>query len=293
MKDPNSGRKPRGLFVLGAPRSGTTLVGNFLGSAVETLNLAEYGGFHLAYNIARSGLGAMPGPYREAYLADLRTHAAWFAEGLAEAQGKEWYCDSTPWNLAAMHAIAADLPDALFVVMLRHYAGCIQSLRRSAASGFGWAGRDWAESAEVWAHSYRSAIDLPADRTLVVSYDALAAYPESTIDLLCSAINGLGYGTTDLDLGELVVSHAPPSSGSRPTIGVRENESVRLQPIPSFATEHWSGDIHRMVWPVVKDVHKSLLERYPSVYFSPPPPRQSWVHHDVEGLVPAEVGDNW
>ena len=293
MADPNVGGKARGIFVLGAPRSGTSLVGNYLGSGEQVLNLAEYGGFHLAYNIARSTLGAIPGPFREAYLKDLRVHAAWFAEESAAAQGAAWYCDSTPWNLAALSDIAADLPDALFIVMLRHYAGCIQSLRRSFSSGFGWAGRDWAGSAEVWAAAYRSLPELPADRTVVVSYDAVASAPESTMAALCSTVAAMGYPASAVDARELAVSHAPPTSGDRPTIGVVEDGAVRLRPIAAFAPEHWSGDIHRMVWPIVQEVHMGLRERFPSVYLCPPPPRRLWVHHDIEGLVVAELGDNW
>jgi hypothetical protein len=287
------GPKPRGLFVVGAPRSGTTLVGNYLGSSPETLHLGEYGGFHLAYNIAPASLGAMPGTFRDAYLEDLRTHAAWFAEGLATADGDRWYCDATPFNLAAMGRIAADLPDALFVVMLRHYAGCIQSLRRSYDSGFTWAGRTWADSAEVWAASYRSVFDLPPERTVLVSYEAVTAQPEPTLEALRGTLGTLGYPTGALDLDELAVSHAPPRSGPRPTIGVVEDGEVRLHPIPSFDPGRWSGDIHRMVWPVVQDVHRKLREAFPSVYAAPPPPRRLWVHHDIEGLVDSDLGDTW
>jgi hypothetical protein len=284
---------PRALFVAGAPRSGTTLVGNYLGSSPATLNLREYGGFHLAYNIAPSALGAMPGTFRDAYLEDLRTHAAWFAEGLATTRGNSWYCDATPFNLTALNRIAADLPDALFVVMLRHYSGCIQSLRRSYDSGFGWAGRNWAESAEVWATSYRSAFELPGQRTVLVSYEAVAAEPEETLGALCDTLVSLGYPARQLDLGELAVSHAPPSTGPRSTVGVVEDGEVRLRPIPSFDPDRWSGDIHRMVWPVVKDVHRGLIERYPTIYRCPPPPLRLTVHHDIAGLIDADLGEEW
>jgi hypothetical protein len=287
------GPRPRGLFVVGAPRSGTTLIGNYLGSSPEALNLGEFGGFHLAYNIAPSALGAMPGTFRDAYLDDLRTHAAWFAEGLAATEGRGWYCDATPFNLAAMGRIAADLPDAVFVVMLRHYAGCIQSLRRSFDSGFAWAGRTWADSAEVWAASYRSAFELPPGRTVLVSYEAVTGRPRQTLEGLRTTLASMGYPTDALDLGELAVSHAPPSTGPRATIGIVEDGEVQLRPIPCFDPGRWSGDIHRQVWPVVQDVHRRLLEQYPTVYGSPAAPRRLWVHHDIQGLVEADLGDEW
>jgi hypothetical protein len=41
-EDPaSSARAARGLYVLGAPRSGTTLVGNYLASSPSVLNLGE------------------------------------------------------------------------------------------------------------------------------------------------------------------------------------------------------------------------------------------------------------
>jgi hypothetical protein len=291
--DAGAGPSPRALFVLGAPRSGTTLVGNYLASNPSVLNLGEYGAFHLAHNIAPTALGAIPGSYREPYLRDLAVHAQWFAEGLATAQHYAWYCDSTPWNLLAADRIAADMPDSLFVLMLRHYSGTAQSLRRSFASGFGWAGASWAESAEVWASSYRHIGRLPVERTLVVSYEALCADPQSTLELLSNRLQSQGYPATALDRGQLALSHAPPATGSRPTIGVVVGEEVELRPIRSFEPEHWSGDIHRKVWPVVSEVHRDLLTRFPSGYLCPDPPARAWVHHDVEGLIVADLDGNW
>ena len=283
----------RALFVLGAPRSGTTLVGSYLASGPSVLNLGEYGGFHLAHNLAPAALGAMPGSFRDPYLRDLVTHAQWFAEGLAAAHGKSWYCDTTPWNILAAERIAADMPDALFVLMLRHYSGTVQSLRRSFESGFGWAGATWGDSAEVWATAYRSAGGLPSGRTLAVSYEGLSADPGTTLDLILQWLGDSGYPASGLDLDQLAISHAPPATGPRPTVAVRVGDAVELRPISSFDPDHWSGDIHRMVWPVVRDVHHGLSARFPSAYLSPAPPPRMWIHHDVHGLIPADLSENW
>ena len=283
----------RALFVLGAPRSGTTLIGNYLASHPSVLNLGEYGGFHLAHNVAPSVLGAIPGSYRDPYLRDLVTHAQWFAEGLAAAHGNSWYCDSTPWNILAADRIAADIPDALFVLMLRHYSGTIQSLRRSFESGFGWAGATWTDSAEVWAGAYQTAAALPVERTLAVSYERLCADPSATLDLIGQWMDQHGFPTDGLDIGQLAISHAPPASGPRPTVAVLVGDTVELRPIASYDPLSWSGDIHRMVWPVVVDVHRRLSAQFPSAYVWPPPPARLWIHHDVHGLVPAELDGNW
>src|SRR5258708_24724838 len=129
---------PRALFVLGVPRSGTTLIGNYLGSAPGVLNLAEYGGFYVAHSVAPAVIDRIPGYHHAEYLAEIGAHARSFAERLARQGGHGWYLDHTPWNLEVAAHLAADPADGLFVLMLRHYAGTILSLRR-----FPWGGGSW------------------------------------------------------------------------------------------------------------------------------------------------------
>jgi Sulfotransferase family len=279
---------PRALFVLGSPRSGTTLIGSYLASGQEVLDLGEYGGFHLAHNIAPATLGAIPGNYREQYLGDLVDHARRFAEDLAGSQGRKWYCDTTPWNLLVADRLAVELPDALFVLMLRHYSGAVQSLRRSFESGFAWAGQTWAESARIWAHVYASVERVPADRTVAVSYEALTDDPETVLGLLRAWLDEHGFPVDDLDASELAVSHAPPSSGPRPTIATRGVDGVELRSISSFDPDQWSDEIHRTVWPFVESVHRDLAARFPSVYVWPMPP--AWLSLDVELGQPERLG---
>jgi Sulfotransferase family len=284
----------RALFVLGSPRSGTTVTGSYLASGARVLNLGEYGGFHLAHHVAPTTLGAMPGFYRDPYLRDLVDHARTFAEELAIAEGREWYCDTTPWNLLVADRIAAELPDALFVLMLRHYSGAVQSLRRSFDSGFAWAGATVADSARIWSLFYGSVERVPADRTVAVSYDALADDPESVLALLGSWLAEQGFPVGDLDPTELAVSHAPPAGGPRPTIGTRSERGIELRPINSFDPELWSSDIHRMVWPVVEGVHRDLTARFPTVYVWPmPPPSLISIGHPDAGPVPTAADLAW
>jgi len=278
--------------VLGAPRSGTTVLGSYLASGASCLDLGEFGAFHAAYNIVPGALGAMPGPFRDAYMADLRRHAGGFAEQLATERGNGWFCDATPWNLLAGGSLALDHPEALFVLCLRHYAGTVQSLRRSYQSGFAWAGATWAESAGIWASLYRHVGELPADRVVPVSFDALASEPGPTLGMLRHRLGELGFGVDDLDERVFAVSHAPPASGPRPTIGQREGETIRLRAVPSFDAAAWSGDIQRMVWPEVEQVHRELQQRYEGVYRAPPPPSGLRMHHETHGLVPV-VLDAW
>ncbi len=257
------------------------------------LDLGEYGGFHLAHTIAPATLGAMPGSYREQYIRDLADHAGRFATGVAMSAGCEWYCDTTPWNLLVADRIADHFPDALFVLMLRHYSGTVQSLRRSFASGFTWAGETLADSARIWAHFYRCIDRVPADRTVAVSYDALTYEPETVLGLLRDWLDEQGFPTGDLDAQQLAVSHAPPSSGPRPTIGAPGEHGVELRSVPSFDSDRWGSDVHRTVWPLVEDVHRDLARRFPTVYLRPPPPAALSLHHEIDGPTLVEIEAAW
>jgi len=278
---PNGPQGARALFVLGVPRSGTTLIGNYLGSPPGVENLAEYGGFYVAYSIAPSVIQRIPGFHHEAYLAELRDHARTFAERKAREHECDWYLDHTPWNLEVGARLAADLPDALFVLMLRHYAGTILSLHQ-----FPWGGDTWADSARLWTTLCDQMLYLPEDRLIAVGYDALAERPQQTLAGLAAGLATHGYPTADLDSRVLLLSHAAIIGQPRPVIGVAENGKVRgLQPIRSFDAERWSGDIHAQVWPVVKDTHFELLRRFPGTYRCPPRPDTLRIHDEAAGLV--------
>lgn len=271
--------RPRPLFVLGVPRSGTTLIGNYLGSSAAVLNFAEYGGFYVAHSMARAVVERIPGYHHEAYLAELREHARTFAERLARENGCAWYLDHTPWNLEVAASLAQDPPDAVFVLMVRHYSGNILSLRR-----FPWAGDSWADVAQLWTTLCGQIISLPPDRLITVGYDALAEQPEETLTVLADALGTHGFPTGDLDRRLLALSHAAIIGEPRPVIGT-DDGTAGLRPVRSFDAERWSGDIHAEVWPIVRDMHFELLRRFPDTYRCPTRPTALRIHHDTLGLV--------
>src|SRR5260370_1919901 len=53
----------RPIFAVGSPRSGTTMIGNYIGTAQSVLNPGEYRALDIAYGTLTSQLtGALPAP---------------------------------------------------------------------------------------------------------------------------------------------------------------------------------------------------------------------------------------
>ncbi|MGH9004440.1 MAG: sulfotransferase, partial [Acidimicrobiia bacterium] len=172
------------------------------------------------------------------------------------------YCDSTPWNLLVARDLAAFLPQAMFVLCLRHYSGTIQSLGRSYEQGFRFAGSNDRESARVWSDFYRNVVHLPPDRTIEVSFDGLCAAPETTLARLDEDLSRHGLAVDDLSREVLARSHAVPAGGDRPTVGrLDEGGRVVLVGRPSVDAGQWSPDRDEGVRPVVAEVDELLRGR--------------------------------
>lgn len=260
-------RSARGLFVLGVPRSGTTMMGNYLGSHPDVLGLAEYGGFYVAHSVAPAYLARLPGREHDALLTQMQALAVEHARDAASAQGHLWYCDATPWNLEIAGRIATQDPDAVFVLMLRHFAGTVLSLRT-----FAWAGETLAHAAEMWVRLNACIEQLPIERTIIVSYDALAADPAGVLAGLGEALAHLGIDPRLLDRAQLAVSHASLIGKPRPTVAVVIDGKVVLRPIGSLDQEHWTPEVHDVVWPIVADLHRAMARTFGDAYTAPERP---------------------
>jgi hypothetical protein len=257
----------RPVFVVGVPRSGTTVIGAFVGSADRVLDLGEYGGFYFSHRIASSVFRRLPGPSRSSYLRSLREHAAEFACKTARDRGASSFCDSTPWNLLITNDLIQEFPDALFVLVVRHYSGAIQSLARSADEGYEWAGSNDSVRARLWSQFYSNAVDLPVDRTVVVSYDSLCAKPQPSIEGLRSDLSVANSDLVDLDVSVFATSHATQSS--RPAIAVNDGSGLRFQSVPSFNRSAWSAEIEASVGPLVAETDQALKDRFGARYAAP------------------------
>lgn len=258
----------RPIFVLGSPRSGTTLIGNYIASHPGVTNLGEFFGFYLTLRYLRGVVRRVPGPYVQPYLEHLFVSTRDFADQVTSAESASMWCDQTPWNLLVASALSERFPNALFVLCLRHYSGVILSLRRSFEAGYDWAGRTAEESAKLWARFSMQIRELPRDRTIVVSYDALCADPEAIIaEFRLNLAKHLQIDPRKLDDRVFAKNHA--SGRPRNTLAQEPGGVLRFQPIPAIDSGAWTDDMEKMCRPHIANEDQWLRLHFGNAYRRP------------------------
>ncbi|NUM45355.1 MAG: sulfotransferase [Anaerolineales bacterium] len=256
------------IFVLGSPRSGTTLISAFLGTSKEIIDFGELGVFYFARWVSRREYKRSTMLLREDYFRELENHAVDFAVRKTEEVFATYFCDSTPFNLRIADFLATTFPNAIFVLTLRHYSGVIQSLERSFADGRRWAGETVPERALIWKEVYSYAPNLPFERTVPISFDRLCLSPQLTIDEFVQRLGILGVPTHDLSLSAFCKSHA--TTKPRSTIGVVTNDGeTNLQSIPSFDRFLWLKSTENDVSAIVSETENMLKQLFPQYYYQP------------------------
>jgi hypothetical protein len=288
----------RPIFVLGSPRSGTTMIGNYIGSARSVLNAGEYRALHLAYgtlpfqlqgnltgqtNLEREShrlTGLTPPdwePYRLAYMHEVQRHAAEFIVRAAREQGRSAFCDCSPRNVLIQADLAAQFPEALFVLTLRHYTGVIQSLMRlggiTLVPGKGpskqWFDPSAVAAAIVWNQHYQAGLQLPDDRTVVFGYDRFCADPLPVLARFKAALARADFPADELDDEVFASSHATDAAQPRATVGHIGDGGSRLIGMRSYDPSTWLPAIEVDVQNVVAMTHLLMLARYPDDYSEP------------------------
>ncbi|MFY2764636.1 tetratricopeptide repeat-containing sulfotransferase family protein [Arenimonas sp. MALMAid1274] len=178
---------PQPLFIVGMPRSGTTLLERILGAHGQVADAGELrdftvqlrwccnkmGGPHLDVDLARAARWADLSRLGDRYLA----HTQWHANGHA------YYTDKLPTNFLNIGYIANALPQARFLHMVREPMDvCFSNLKELFADAYPHS-YDQREMAvhfrryqALMAHWHKQ---FPG-RILDVHYDALVTEPETT-----------------------------------------------------------------------------------------------------------------
>jgi hypothetical protein len=250
---------PDPIFILGRPRSGSTLVEQMLAShsAIEATAELPY----VTALAARLG-GALPG--RPAYGTEyLRPLAAMSAAALAELGddylrsarlhrrlGRPFFIDKKPANFTHVGLIHLMLPNAKIIDVRRHPAGCCWSMFRTFSSKgrlrLDELGRFYRDYVALMAH-FDSVLPGRVHRVI---YEDLVRDPEAETRKLLDYL-GLPFEPACLRFHESGRTILTPSS-----------EQVR-QPINSAAVEHWK---HFEPWlGALVESLGSVMAAYPAV----------------------------
>ena len=228
---------PDPIFILGRPRSGSTLVEQILAShpAIEGTSELPYIGA-IVSELAVEASGRPDGAFGVEHLKALeRLPPARLAE-LGELYlqraarhrklDRPWFIDKMPANFFHVGLIALILPEAKIIDVRRHPVACCLSIFKTYSSkgslGLDELGRLHRDYVDLMAHFERV---LPG-RIARVTYESLVAEPEAEVRRLLSWL-GLPFDEACLRFHETKRAVLTPSS-----------EQVR-QPLFTSAVDHW------------------------------------------------------
>lgn len=206
------------VFVVGCPRSGTTVTGRALGAHPRARCLEEtLAGVYLHDMLYELKLGTKraTGGLADVPLTSLLRHAATFTrslfDDLAGPLSPAVVVDHTPWYGVTAPMLDAFLPEARFVHVVRHGAAVVESLAHADATGRAWAGSDVVRRATLWrtmvVECERIAAHAPG-RWTRVHYEDLVSAPT---DVLRRLTGWLGLEWSEAVLLPLSSPHAGPS----------------------------------------------------------------------------------
>jgi tetratricopeptide (TPR) repeat protein len=191
---PVVGAAPRHVFLLGYPRSGTTLVENVLASATGVSALEERDTLIDADRVLLANDGAMPplDALDPTLIAELRA-AYWRRVAALGGSGGETFVDMNPFNGLKLPMIARLFPDARILVMRRDPRDVVLSCYRInfTPSTAAWAFSDLEETARHYDALMRLT-ELCRDRLPLpfheVRYDRLVTDFEPTVRALADFV---------------------------------------------------------------------------------------------------------
>ena len=246
------------IFVVGSPRSGTTMLGEYIGSAQEILNTGEYTGFYFAEIMSRDMIVTKPSPYVSEFCDSLFYHALDFIEQKTLNEKKTCYVDATPWNLLLSKKLSEVMENALFVCSLRHFAGVVQSLERSHIEGYTWAGNDFKERMNLYVKFYENINALPSDRTIFFDYDKFCQDPEKILNKFDEEFFNFTK-INSLDRSTFAVGHH--NHNKKKIAIIEDNNIVKYGPIVSYDEKNWSIELNELGLSKLKTISRYLATR--------------------------------
>ncbi|MEG4218788.1 sulfotransferase [Microcoleus sp. Pol14C6] len=207
------------IFLVGAPRSGTTILQSLLAAHPEVISFPESKFFH--YLLYDQFAGKLPGRM-EAFLRDeikrpellqgfddsqtVEAKASWFVgvlDGLAAEQNKSIWLEKTPEHIYFIDDIERFLPDAKFIHLLRNGMDTIASMYEATRSfndlwGAGW---DLNHCIDRWEHAMLTSHKyINKSNHILVKYEELLDNKTKFLGEICHFL-GIEYD------GEMLVNY--------------------------------------------------------------------------------------
>jgi len=208
------------IFVMGLPRSGTTLVDRVLSSHPEVESLGEINDFTFTLlRIIGEPLGKEALVRRSATLDFTALGRGYLASVAGHGRRKRRFIDKTPWNFLYVGLIELSLPGAKIVHVRRHPLDSCYALYKTlfrAGSPYSYDLEDLARYYVAYDRLMRHWRELLPGRMLDVDYEALVD------DLEVQARRMLAYCGLDWDPGCLEYHRNPSAAATASAAQVRQ-----------------------------------------------------------------------
>lgn len=241
----------RMFFVIGSPRSGTTLLMRMLNVHAEVysrpephlltplahlgfyahVDKAPYDPFQSA-EAARAFVEDLPGGEAD-YLAALRAYTDTLYGRMLEPTGRRYFLDKTPAYALVLPFLRRLYPRAVYVVLTRHPFAIFASYAKSFFDDDWPAAHAFNPILERYVPAIASFLRDPPERTVHVRYEELVAEPERWLRAICEAA-GLAFDPAMVEYGKVDVQ----GEGLGDPVGVKQHDR------PTTASVgRWTGQV--------------------------------------------------
>lgn len=216
---------PTPVFIVGLPRTGTTLTERIVGSHSQVESADET--FFLQITLRRvSGVQSRedmsPRMIEAAAREDIRKIADGYLDAVAyRLSGKPLFIDKYPFNFLYLGFIARAFPAARIVHLRRHPMDACFAMYKQSFFRFAYTLEDLADYYAAYDRLSRHWRERLGDRIIEVQYESLVADPEGQIRALLERL-GLDFEQDCLDFH---LSEAPSATAS--AVQVREKAHTR------------------------------------------------------------------
>lgn len=201
IKKCKTGKVKSPVFVVGSPRSGTTVLGKCLsahpkiGGGEESLFLLLFWCLYVDLYKGQNMIGWAP-LSQYASNAEILNYMKNFTDNMFSSalnkQDKKIYVDGTPWYSMIAPFINILYPDALFIHIIRDGRRVVESLFQSYEKGFMWAGADIGERTKLWVNLIKHSLEIKKhfpNRYLEVRYEDFYSKPIITLERIAEFLD--------------------------------------------------------------------------------------------------------